>query len=225
MYAKRTGIMIKKTRMTEIPKTVFEHEIPVLNFKYGANKIEKIKLPRLVYLNPKDPMYVQRGFKRHPIIEIDHDEEWNRMNATYGKHEESGQVCVEMAYGFIQERRLETLNSQKYEPMIAAGHSVIKRPEIKHEEFDDGLNVFDPEQMKKEQPVEDPGQQPESQPYSQPLVDTETMFKIENLTKMGIIDLLNDRGVECDENATKEVLHKQFIDSMKPVGVDPETEE
>lgn len=225
MYAKRTGVMIVKSRMTECPKTVFEHEIPVLNFKYGAQKIKKIKLPRLIYLNPKDPSPVQRGFKRHPIIEIDHDDEWNRMNATYGKHEESGQNCVEMAYGFIQERRLETVNSQKYEPMIGAGHSVEKRPEAKKEEYDDGLVVFDPEEIKKEQPIQEPGQQPQTTPYNRPLVDSETMFKIDNLTKTGIIDLLNDRGVDCDETATKEVLHKQFMDSMKPVGVDPETEE
>jgi len=227
MYAKRCAVLIKKTRMTETPKEIFEHEIPVLNFKYGPHKIEKIKLPRMVYRDAKSPTAEQRGFKRYPIIEIDHDEEYNRMNRTYGKHEESGQVCVEMAYGFLQERRMETDNNQKYEPMIAAGHSVEKREEIPVEEYDDGLRVFEPEDIRPvdPKPIDPVEAVQQTKPYNNPLSDQETIFKIDNLTKEGIVNLLEERGVEHNPDDTKVNLHKLFMDSMKPVGVEPETEE
>ena len=48
------------------------------------------------------------------------------------------------------------------------------------------------------------------------------MFKIENMTREGIIACLEDRDVEFDEKLSKPDLHTLFMDSMKPVGVDPE---
>lgn len=227
MLAKRTAILIKKSLVSTIPKVVWEHEIPVLNFKYGAHKIERITLPRLVQLNPMNPM-VERGIQRWAIEELDHDAEWNRMNQTYGKHEESGQVCTEMAYGYIQERRMETQNEARYRPMIEKGHSYIKQIIIPDSEYEDGLTVFEPEDQAPAQPMptQDPAPEPqETKSYDTPLGDPETVFKLENLTKPGIIEFLNERGIEHDENATKEALHALFMDSMKPVGVDPEPEE
>ena len=107
MLAKRVAVLIKKSQVTVIPKVVYEHEVPILNFKYGAHKIEVTKFPRLVQLDPMQSM-VERGFQRHPIVEVDHDEEYNRMATTYGKQEDNaGRLFVELAYGLVHEQRME----------------------------------------------------------------------------------------------------------------------
>ena len=100
MLAKRCGVLLQKDITNTTPKVVYEHEIPVLNFKFGAKNVSRIKMERWVVIDSKQPP-VHRGFNRWPIVEIDHDEEFTRLLSIYGKHETSGQVCVEMANGFI----------------------------------------------------------------------------------------------------------------------------
>jgi len=241
MLAKRCAVLIKKGMTTNSPKVVWEHDIPVMQYKFGAANIARTQLPRYVVIDPKK-MPVERGFQRWPIEEVDHDEEFNRLNMTYGKHEDTGNICVEMAYGLLQESKMSGLNESRYRPMVELGHSYIKPPVIPQEEYNDGLTVFEPEDEEfqkllkaKENDVPEVATAKEGvtaedletpeKPYSRPLIDEETMYKIENLTKEGIEAMLTDRDVPFDQSSNKEVLHALFMDSMKPVGVDPETEE
>lgn len=230
MLAKRQAVLILKSKMSVIPKVVWEHEVSVLNFKYGAHRIEKTKFIRLVQLDPKQSM-VERGFQRFPIEEVDHDEEYNRLANTYGRQEpnDGGRMYVELAYGLIHEEQMKVSNEAKYRPMIKLGHSWIERPVIPEEQYNDGLTVFEnAEEFKGKAPeVFEEGPTPNPQEpkktYSAPLTDTETMFKIENMTKDGIKALLDDREVVFSPDDSKEKLHAQFMESLNEVvGVDPE---
>lgn len=227
MLAKRCGVLLQKDITNTTPKVVYEHEIPVLNFKFGAKNVSRIKMERWVVIDSKQPP-VHRGFNRWPIVEIDHDDEFTRLLSIYGKHETSGQVCVEMANGFIDERRMETQGESKYRPLINAGHTFIEKKAIPDEEYSDGMTVFDTKDLAptgSPQPVDPEASAPPDKPYDQPLMDQETMFKIDNMTREGIIACLEDRDVEFDEKLGKNELHTLFMDSMKPVGVDPELPE
>ena len=230
MLAKRCGILIHKDITNTTPKVVYEHEIPVLNFKFGAKNIKRTRMERWISVDPKKPN-VHRGYKRWPIVEIDHDSEFGRLLMMYGKHEESGDICVERAYGYFDERKLEIQGEFKYRPLINAGHTYIKPEPIPEAEYSDGMTIFDTEDLAKAEgsgqssvPDETDSDKPTlvDKPYEQPLTDQETMFKIENMTREGIIACLEDRDVEFDEKLSKPDLHTLFMDSMKPVGVDPE---
>lgn len=143
MLAKRCGIIIDKGVMEKTVKIVFEHEIPVLRFKFGEGAITLEKIPRYVYLNDNKPQ-VQRGFLRFPVVEVDHDEEYGRLMRVYGRHPEQNKHVCEMAYGYIGEKKMEQLNELKYRPLVIAGHAFIPMPVIEEQDYDDGLGeIFD----------------------------------------------------------------------------------
>lgn len=269
MLAKRCGILINKGVMEQTCKIVWEHEIPVLEFKYGPGNITRQKIPRYVYRGDNKPQ-VEMGIQRFPIVEIDHDEEYSRLMNTYGRHEQENKYVCEMAYGYMQERKMEQLNELKYRPLILAGHHFIEKPKIEEKEYDDGLGeIFDevPEDklgLVKEKlatvklPTIDPADNDEflsaedaekeslpplsDSPHvteeqaaqaragkkketPEPLSDIDTMFKIENMTVPGIKEMLVQRGVPHNPDDNKANLHKLFMDSMKPVGVDMDDED
>jgi len=143
MLAKRCGVIIDKGIMSKNPKIVFEHEIPVLQFKFGEGAIERVKIPQMVH-SAMGKNNVQQGFVRFPIEEIDHDEEYQRMLNMYGKHEEEDRFVVQMAYGYQQETKLERLGELKYRPLLIAGHGFKPLPAPVLVPFDDGLGeIFD----------------------------------------------------------------------------------
>lgn len=271
MLAKRCGVIINKGVMEQTCKVVWEHEIPVLEFKFGAGNITRQKLPRYVYRGDNTPQ-VEMGIQRFPIVEIDHDEEYSRLMNAYGRHELENKYVCEMAYGYMQERKMEQLNELKYRPLILAGHHFIPAPKVEEKEYDDGLGeIFDevPEgkldlvkdKMKEvtlttlRNPYEDEDEflsaedaEKESLPplsdsphvtekqaaqasavkkreTPEPLTDIDTMFKIENMTVPGIKEMLVQRGVPHNPDDNKANLHKLFMDSMKPVGVDMDDED
>jgi hypothetical protein len=81
MLAKHVTVLVMRDMAEKIPTTVFEHEVEVLRDVHGDGKIEIVNL--LPDIAP---------------VEIDTDEEMDRLRNTYGQSE-SGQSYAERVFG------------------------------------------------------------------------------------------------------------------------------
>ena len=134
---------------------------------------------------------------------------------------------------------MEIAGDRKYKAMIDAGHFYIPMPVVEELEYDDGLGkIFDEVppatatgkegEKNADIPVHSdsplvpgPGEGAEQKTEApEPLKDMETLYKFENMTKEGIMEMLAQREVQFSREASKQTLHQQFMDSMKPVGVE-----
>ena len=80
MQAKHVQVLIRRDMAEILSTNVFEHEVEILRDIHGAGNIEVL-----------DEVF--------PSIEIDENEEFDRLNMVYGKND-SGQSYVERVIGY-----------------------------------------------------------------------------------------------------------------------------
>lgn len=117
MKARKTEILITRSMFEKIPRTVYEHEIPILKEVHGEANINK---------NDKK-------FTEYPVEEIDHAAEYNRLSQEYGMHPTIPMLTVQAVYGHERRRMIERENEYLYEGMdptnIPAGDAAAGEPE------------------------------------------------------------------------------------------------
>lgn len=123
--SRRIAVLIKHGNdiNTQIPKVVWQHEVPILEAIHGEGKVEEIPTPKLnehfrakatadllvhnkaqdSFIPPADALGV--GF----VFAGDLESEYYRLAAVYGKHRDIDIPLVEHIYGRFQSGRFEDL--------------------------------------------------------------------------------------------------------------------
>ncbi len=132
MKAKKCDVTIYKSVEVSIAKTIYEHEIPVLEQVFGDGNVVIYKRHDLVF--PKGKKYQVEA--PDPVVyqveDIDYEEEYFRLETAYGQKSQSDITNVEYVYGKLEDRGLEKKNQEKY-----SGESVSPEVEV----TDDSDNV------------------------------------------------------------------------------------
>tara|TARA_B000000460_G_C21295112_1_gene297697 strand:+ start:37 stop:591 length:555 start_codon:yes stop_codon:yes gene_type:complete len=113
MLSKQVDVKIHKGALTVIPKTVYEHEIKLLEILYGVGAV--VPYDRREYYSPQGKGYYEEGdVVVYDVAEIDYDNEYTRLLTTYDKHPTINLPLVEHCYGDQEDRKLEKMNNEKY---------------------------------------------------------------------------------------------------------------
>lgn len=115
MKVKQCDVTIFKSIEVTISKTIYEHEIPILESVFGDGTIAIYT--KYEWHTPEGKKYQVRN--DDPVVyeveEIDYEDEYNRLQNAYGIREGSDNVSnVEYIYGRFDERKLEKENNQRY---------------------------------------------------------------------------------------------------------------
>lgn len=242
MLAKRCVVLISRANRSNIPeiipKVVWEFEIPCLERAFGEGRITRSTTPRMV-INPKTKAQVEAGVQQFPIVELDYEEEYERLGSIYGRDMDKPDLVVEICYGYKNSRQMEILAEAKYRPLIAAGHTFKKyssedewqppadpiRSFDNPEDLIDGIDTqFLKENAELHSGSIDPSQEVEPFNYKAALqVDvTKLMTNPANVTVSGLKAALTDMGVPFDPELSKDMLHKLLLDNQA-IPDDPET--
>jgi hypothetical protein len=112
--AKKCDVTIFKSVEVSIAKTIYEHEIPVLEQVFGDGNVVVYKRHDLVF--PKGKRYQVEA--PDPVIysveEIEYEEEYFRLQSQYKMKTGSDISNVEYVYGKLEERKMEKVNEEKY---------------------------------------------------------------------------------------------------------------
>lgn len=125
MKVKQCDVTIFKSIEVTISKTIYEHEIPVLEAVFGDGTINIYS--KYEWHTPKGKKYQVRN--DDPVVyevhEIDYEDEYTRLQTAYGMREGSENTSVvEYIYGRLEENRLEKMNNEKYSGKISKKDSV-----------------------------------------------------------------------------------------------------
>lgn len=108
MKVKKCDVTIFKSVEVSIAKTVYEHEVPVLEQVFGDGNVVRYKRHDLVFPKGKKYQVEAPDPVVYPVEEIDYEEEYYRLQSTYGKKGDSDISVVEYVYGKIEDRKMET---------------------------------------------------------------------------------------------------------------------
>lgn len=92
MKAKKISILIQRSPMENIAKTVWAHEIPVLEAIHGEGKIK---------VNPDGQIY-----QSEDLLNVADESEYSRLARAYGRHKERGISNVEHVFGHEAEGKV-----------------------------------------------------------------------------------------------------------------------
>lgn len=110
----RTMLIIDRDMSEKLATVVYEHEVPIMQEVHGESKVIRYQ----VSADDSLSMDAIGG-----PTEIDVREEYNRLGAKYGRHNEQNVLYVDMVYGRWNERRY----AQFFE---AGGGDVIRDEEF-----------------------------------------------------------------------------------------------
>jgi hypothetical protein len=114
MKAKKCDVTIFKSVEVSIAKTVYEHEIPVLEQVFGDGNVVIYKRHDLVF--PKGKRYQVEA--PDPVVyeveEIEYEEEYFRLQSQYKMKSGSDISNAEYVYGKLEDRKMEKLGEEKY---------------------------------------------------------------------------------------------------------------
>lgn len=215
----------------KIPKQVYEHEIPILNIIFGKGLVNKIKVPRQVY-NTRKKVIEERGEQKYPIVEIDHDREYLRLQNVYGQNEQQPRMNVEIVYGFEEEAVMERKGEDLYRPLINAGHTFIPFAEEDEEEFDYSDPTVDFDDISKAPEQSEVGQvQVEAAAQDDEVAgddgDVLKVFDPSAMDKPELMALMDQQGIPHDKRLGLKMLLEVYEEHAMgaAVGVDPEVVE
>ncbi len=173
MLAKKCDVKVHKGALTVIPKTVYDHEVKLLEVLYGVGDV--VRYDRKEGYKPPKQSYIEEGdVVVYRVEEIDHDDEYSRLFLTYGNHPTINLPLVEHCYGDQDGRKLESLNNERYS---GERHKVVKNGVVGESE----LSVDSQEVSEK----------------------TEEKPNYAEMTNMKLKLILRDRGVQFPHNITK----------------------
>lgn len=148
MLAKKCDVTLYKGMQTKIAKTIFEHEIKILEAIYGDGTVEKYQRRELVM--PEGKKYqVEGDVVNYEVEEIDYYEEYDRMASCYSWHPEIKIQWVEYVYGTRNEGKLEKESKEKYQSQFGKG--ICAPPSTKEERArasEDGLDDLSSRELK-----------------------------------------------------------------------------
>jgi len=111
---KKCDVNIYKQVEVSIAKTVYEHEISILEEVFGDGNVVVYKRHNLIV--PKGKRYQVED--KNPVVyeveEVDYEEEYFRLVAQYGTRPGSDVSNAEYIYGRLEERKLQKMNAEKY---------------------------------------------------------------------------------------------------------------
>jgi hypothetical protein len=150
MLAKQCDVLIYHSNLSTIPKTIYEHEIPVLEEIFGEGSVTKYERKELVHAvdgSGKELKYQVEAEQpvTYDIEDLEHDEEYLRMMDLYGKHQTVDVFNVTRVYGRIEDLKMEVKNKEKYE------NEPKPKPKELAVEEDDDLNYSNMSKMELKQ--------------------------------------------------------------------------
>jgi hypothetical protein len=140
MKTKRVDVKILKGMETTIAKIIWEHEFKLLEAIYGAGNVERYK--KYEHSTPEGKKYkvVNDTPVTYPIVNLDYDEEYGRLQTVYGMHPKVNLPTVEYVYGSYESRGMEKefndLNSD-------AGNYIPKKTVVNIEALEKNLEDED----------------------------------------------------------------------------------
>ena len=130
MLTKKCDVKIHKGALTVIPKTIYDHEVKLLEVLYGQGAVVRYERKEL-YTPPKQS-YVEEGeLIKYSVEDVDYDDEYSRLFMVYGNHPTINLPLVEHCYGDQDGRKLESINNEKYdgESVEVASDNVVDEGE------------------------------------------------------------------------------------------------
>jgi hypothetical protein len=148
MLAKQCDVTVYKGMQTKIAKTVFEHEVKMLEAIYGDGTAEKYSRRELVM--PEGKKYqVEGDVIRYEVEEIDYHEEYDRLSSIYGMHPEIRLTWVEYVYGPRHDNTLEQEAFAKYTSEFGKGaYAAPSNKKDRAEAEGDGLESLTGNELK-----------------------------------------------------------------------------
>jgi len=137
MKAKKCDVTIFKSVEVSIAKTIYEHEIPVLEQIFGDGNVAVYKRHDLVFPKGKKYQVEAPDPVAYQVEEIDYEEEYFRLESAYGqKSGVDGITNVEYVYGKLADRKMEDRAKSKYK-----GNEVVEdQPGISEDLDEDNMD-------------------------------------------------------------------------------------
>lgn len=79
----RVQVLVRRSPMSEIPRVIFKHELPLLNEMHGEGAVKVINAPESVVGGP---------------VNLDAKAEWSRLIDVYGMHPEQAGALVDIVF-------------------------------------------------------------------------------------------------------------------------------
>ena len=114
MKAKKCDVTIFKSVEVSIAKTIYEHEIPVLEQVFGDGNVIRYKRHDLIFPEGKRYQVEAPHPVAYPVEKIDYEEEYYRLVNQYKIRKGSDISNAEYVYGKLEDRKMEKLAKEKY---------------------------------------------------------------------------------------------------------------
>ena len=112
--AKKCDVTIFKSVEVSIAKTVYEHEIPVLEQVFGDGNVVTYKRHDLVFPKGKKYQVEAPDPVTYLLEEVDYEEEYYRLSSCYGQKQGTEMSNMEYVYGKLEDRKMEAKSEEKY---------------------------------------------------------------------------------------------------------------
>jgi hypothetical protein len=112
--AKKCDVTIFKSVEVSIAKTIYEHEIPVLEQVFGDGNVTKYRRHDLIFPEGKRYQVEAPDPVIYPVEKIDYEEEYYRLVTQYKIRKGSDISNAEYVYGKLEDRKMEKVASEKY---------------------------------------------------------------------------------------------------------------
>ena len=136
MKAKKCDVTIFKSVEVSIAKTIYEHEIPVLEQVFGDGNVVRYRRHDLIFPEGKRYQVEAPDPVVYPVEKMDYEEEYYRLVTQYKIRKGSDISNAEYVYGKLEDRKLEKLGDEKYQDEVIKTKKLVKSQE--DEDSDEG---------------------------------------------------------------------------------------
>jgi len=134
--AKKCDVTIFKSVEVSIAKTIYEHEIPVLEQVFGDGNVVRYRRHDLIFPEGKRYQVEAPDPVVYPVEKMDYEEEYYRLVTQYKIRKGSDISNAEYVYGKLEDRKLEKLGDEKYQDEVIKTKKLVKSQE--DEDSDEG---------------------------------------------------------------------------------------
>tara|TARA_R110000824_G_scaffold56939_2_gene155308 strand:- start:228 stop:803 length:576 start_codon:yes stop_codon:yes gene_type:complete len=131
--AKKCDVTIFKSVEVSIAKTIYEHEIPVLEQVFGDGNVVRYRRHDLIFPEGKRYQVEAPDPVVYPVEKIDYEEEYYRLVTQYKIRKGSDISNAEYVYGKLEDRKMEKLADDKYQDVDIKPKKVVQEDAVSEE--------------------------------------------------------------------------------------------
>jgi len=130
MKARKVDVVIERNMYEKPTRTVYEHEIQILEDIYGDGMITRYERPILELTSIRGKKFHMKESGKnmeYQVVELDHDEEYSRLEEFYGRHPTIDESFVERNYERRNRSTLAEWGENKYKGMEVEAVDEVNR--------------------------------------------------------------------------------------------------